>query len=432
LNKDLDYSFYVKFSSISIVAVMIVIFFWGYYAPLSSVAVATGKIVVSGQNKLIQHLDGGIVKEIFIKDGDIVKKGQKLIQLETTKTKAELEILKKEKVELLAKKSRLTAQKKESSVIEFPVEIDNYVNKDFIKAVKSLELDIFNSKKSIYETNKIMIDKKINRQQKEIEDTKNIILIKNQQLKALEDELNDWNTLYKEELTDKTKVVELNKEKYNLTSEIKKFLSSINKLELQIGELKEEKILTTKEYFDVVYDELNQISESLNQNMEKVVVAEDILVRSTIKSPIKGTVEDLQIFNSNAVIGAGDVIMQIVPVNSKLILEGMLAIEDIDRVTVGQKADIRFTAFNTQNTMVVEGEVKYISSDRKENNNDTPPYYKVELDLTKKGIKQAKDNKFIFKAGMPAEIMIKTGTRTMLSYIIQPFIDIKARAFNED
>ena len=272
----------------------------------------------------------------------------------------------------------------------------------------------------------------MSRLQEQISGVDKLAESKHKYIESIEEEIAELVVLYEEKLVDKVKLRETKRMALSLESEIAQYKTDKASLNVQISEAEEENLLIIKEFMNSVLDELQEVSASLYDLNEKIIPIKDMIQRTVVKAPISGIVDNLQVFNNEGVIKPGSVIMNIVPKNIKLIVQSQLTINDIDQVHVGQLSDIRFSAFDTQTTFVVEGIVRYISADRKVDEADGAPYYQVDIDFTDNGKKQIIENQFILKAGMPAEVMIKTGSRTMLSYVIQPFIDMKTRAFNED
>ena len=320
-----DDSKIIGFGLSVIFIVFVVIGGWMYYAPLASSAVAVGKVSADMGKKTIQHLEGGIVGSINVKDGDEVKKGDVLLKMDDIKARGQIEQIEKQ----------------------------------------------INGANSLIET-------------------------KRKRIESLNEEISEWKKLYEQRLVDKQRIRELKREKNLVQGDILGTKS-------EIARLKEQKI-----------------------------VIEDILSRTNILAPIDGTVVGLEIHTKGAIVSPGTSILELIPKDSKLLVIAQVQITDIDKVTTGLLADIRFSAFNLNQAQVVEGKVTHVSADSFIDEVSGAPYYEAKIELTEEGMKNLEINKFFLLSDMPAEVMIKTGERTALSYLIKPFTDMLSRSFNED
>jgi epimerase transport system membrane fusion protein len=422
---------YINYSSILLVVFTFMIFYWGYLAPLNTLAVANAKVVVSGQNKQVQHLEGGIVKEILVKDGTKVKKEDILIRLDDTQIKSQYKILRNDLLSEFTKRDRLVAQRDSLEKIEYSEELKEFDKKN-LESNKKLQNLIFNSNKELIDSQEKILHTKNKRLKEQIVGVRWSIKNKNLYLDSLNEEIDELERLYKEKYTDKLKLRDIRRKKLLIQNEISDLISKKASTEISILENNEEILRTQKEFINSVLENLKESSSKLKNLSEQVFALKDKINKTSIKAPIDGVIDNLQVFNNNSVLTSGQTIMNIVPLENKLIIQAMLNIRDIDTVKVGQEANITFSAFDTKMTFSIDGYVKYISADRKIDKNTNEPYYQVDIEVTKNGQKQILKNNFDLKVGMGTDVMIKTGSRTMLSYIIKPILDMKIRAFNEE
>ncbi|MEA2099554.1 MAG: HlyD family type I secretion periplasmic adaptor subunit [Campylobacterota bacterium] len=426
-----DITHYIKYATILLVVLVSIILYWGYFAPLSTLAVASGKIIVSGQNKQVQHLEGGIVKKIFVKDGDKVKKDELLLKLDDTQLKAEYNIQIKKIIELKIKRDRLIAQKDDSKKIVYDKDVDGY-NQERVKKLKEFQNSIFVSEKGLILSQIEIINKKIQELGEKLNGVGISIKNKKSYIESISEELEELQSLYDEQLIDKIELRELKRKKIILDGELSDLKIEQSSLKVNITQNEEEILKIKKEFITNVLNDLKELLSEIDSLNEQIIATKDKLEKTNIKSPLAGIVDDMQVFNVGGVLNNAQVIMSIVPKNSNLIIQANLNLTDIDTIMIGQKADITFSAFNTKMTFSIDGVVRYISADRKIDESTNLPYYQVDIEVSKDGHKQVIENDFKLKVGMPADVMIRTGSRTMLSYIIKPILDMKLRSFNEE
>lgn len=418
---------------ISVLVIVFGLFFgWMALAPLATSVVAVGQVSADTNKKTIQHLDGGIIKQILVKDGDLVKKGDTLIVLDDTQIKATLSTLKNQYYEALATTARLEAQEKKKTTITYPKQITQIKDDLKIKQIISGQQNILNSKlKSLYEQ-EVITKKRVAQFINQMEGLDSVINSNKQRLVYIQSDINEQEELYKEKLVDIQRLRELKREKSRLTGETQSASSDILRLQAQIDEAKSQQRLLNKEFYNEI---ANLIVENRIKTVDlysKIESAQDKLSKINIKAPTTGYITGLQIHTIGGVITPSTPILDIVPKDSELFIVAQVNTPDIDKLKLELLADTRFSAFNVQQTYVVESKVINISADTFLNEQTGASYYEVKLLLTKKGKEQLKENSFFLLPGMPAEVMIKTGTRTALSYLIKPFMDMLSRSFNEE
>lgn len=409
--------------------VLIVVFVifggWMAFAPLSSASVAIGKVSADSEKKSVQHFQGGTISKILIKEGDLVKKDQTLIILDILQAKAELESYKRQYMDSMASFARLVAQRDDLNSIDFPLEITD------INIIEDHKNIFYTTTKSLKDQKEIS-QQRVVQLQNQISGLKSLIDVRKNRIISLKEELKEWEVLYAQQLVDKIKIRDINREINSLEGEIASSNAEIAKLGEQINEIKTQQLLTEKEFRNQVLDQIVQVQNIISDLKSKISSLEDVFQKSEIKAPISGNVVGLSTTSEGAVIRPGDDILQIIPENSDLIVTAQVSITDIDKVQVGLLSDIRFSAFNLQQAHVIEGEVIHISADRFTDEATGEPYYEAKIKVTKKGEERLKEYGFKLLPGMPAEVMINIGSRTPLSYFVKPFTDMISRGFNEE
>ena len=398
---------------------------WMAFAPLAESSVAVGKVSADLDKKTLQHLEGGVIESIYVKDGDTVKKGDLLLKLKEINIKSQLDIFKTQYDDASAVYSRLVAQRDNLSKVIYPPELKN---ESIIKEQNNI---FFETKKSI-EDEKIISQNRVVQLENQINGLKSLMKAKKSRLKSISEEILEWEKLFKEQLVDKLKIRDLSREKNMIEGDISQTDSEIAKLNEAINEARNQQLLREKEFTKETLNELVKAKSMLFDLKSKIASVDDTLDRTSIVAPIDGTVVGLNLHTVGGVVAPGRDILQIIPQKSKLVVVAQLQTADIDKVKVGLMADIRFSAFNTRETHVVEGKVVHVSADSFMDEKSGLPYYEAKIEVTKDGEKQIAEYGFDLVSGMPAEVMIKVSERTVLSYLVKPLTDMISRGFNEE
>lgn len=398
---------------------------WMYYAPLASSSVANGKLSAGAEKKIVQHLEGGIVDKIHVKDGDVVQKGQVLITLREVQIKENYNILESQYQDMLALYARLEAQRDERNSIHFSDEITN--NNLIIN-----QKNIFETSKRLQEDEEIITRQRITQQKEQINGLRSIIETKERRLASIEEERVEWEALFAEQLVDKSRIRELSRESNLVEGDITNAQSEILRVQEQISELQTQLLLQKKEFRKETLKELVKVKSTISDLKSKMVALKDRLNLTKVVSPADGTVFGMDIHTIGGVIPPGKEILSIVPKNSKLLIEAEVQTTDIDKVKVGLHSDLMFPAFNMKKINIIEGKVVSVSADSFVNQQTGIPFYEAKIEVTPEGMETLKENNFVLVPGMPATAMIKLGDSTVLNYIIKPFKEMVIRGFNEE
>lgn len=401
---------------------------WLGMAPLNSAAVAVGKINVVSNKKIIQHLEGGVVDKIFVKDGDVVKAGDPLVEIKNAALQSEIGIVRADYLRTSAIVSRLEAQKDDANEIKFSDDIKQISG---YEEVANGQISIFNEQKKLLDNEKTILKQRIKQLENQIQGAKAIMSAKKDRIASLNEEIREWERLFKEQLADKVRLRDLNREKTAVEGELAAGTAEIARLGVQINETQGQIALRDRSFKEDILKKLEDAKIRLVDLEQRYNALKDQSERTIVKSPVEGTVVELAFHTIGGVIRPGERIMSIVPDDTDYVVEAKLNVVDIDTVHVGQLADIRFSAFQHKPSFVMEGKVTYVSADSVQDNAGHS-YYDIKAELTPEGMKAFDRNEFFIVPGMPVEVMIKTGDRTMLEYILKPFIDMFKRAFNED
>lgn len=407
---------------------------WSALAPLSSAALAPGVITVENYRKTVQHLEGGIVKTILVRDGEMVKKDQTLVILEDTQPSALLEVIRGQYFISLARESRLKAQQNGWDKIRYPEELLEYQGDLRSKDAIQMQNQTFNVRKQAYQGEVELYQGQIEQLRAKADGLRAQKSSRDQLVNSYRSELRDFRELLKEGYADKQKVREFERNLAEKEGERGELISSFAAAELEISETQLKILQLQKELQREVAKELSEVQAELFELRERLQSLQDTVLRTDIKAPDAGMVLGLQVHTLGAVIPPGGKILDIVPQNEKLIVEARVSPLDIDRISIGQIAEIRFSAFKSRTTPKVEGKLITVSADRlvDEESRDKEPYYLARVEITSQGLEDLARSELKLLPGMPAEVLINTGERTLLQYLMDPLSDTVARSFIED
>lgn len=401
---------------------------WSAFAPLDSAALAPGTVAVKGNRKTVQHLEGGIVKDLYVKDGDVVKAGEPLLLLDDTQPRAELEILKGQLYVVQAQEARLIAERDDLQKIIFSDSLLSALDPR-AKEARNLEQQQFNVRKTSYEGEVEVFKQRIEQLRAQAQGLNAVIKSKKSLISSYEEEIKDNRELLLEGFVDKIRLREMQRQKENLIGEVADHKANIAGITVQIGEAKLQILQLKKELRSEVVSQLAEVQAKLFDLKERIAAVDHRVKRSVITAPVEGVVLGLGFHTLGGVVASGNPILDIVPEGEELIIDAQVSPIDIDRVYVGLEADVRFSAFKSAITPVAKGRVVTLSADSLLNEDGTS-YYQAKVELTPEGVELLGDAQLV--PGMPAEVLINTGARTMLEYLIQPATNAFARSMIED
>jgi len=420
-----DDSKVIGFGLSIIFIVFVVIGGWMAFAPLAASSVAIGKVSADTDKKTVQHLEGGKVTAIYVKDGDKVKKGQLLLKLRDVQIKAQLDILKAQYQDSIALFARLKAQRDGDKTITFPAEL---IDENAIKDQKN----IFETTLKTIRDEKIITENRVLQLKNQISGLESLIASKQRRLASITEEKLEWEELYKQRLVDKQRIRELKRENNSIEGDLAQTESEIAKLNEQISETKTQQFLREKELKKETLQKYVETKSVISDLTSKIIATQDTLDRTNIVAPIDGTVVGLSLHTVGGIINPSNPVLEIIPHNSKLLVVAQVQTTDIDKVKNGLLADIMFSAFNLKQVHVIQGEVIHVSADSFVDEVSGMPYYEAKIEVNEKGMQTLKDNNFVLVSGMPAQVMINLGDRTALSYLVKPFTEMLGRGFNEE
>ena len=355
----------------------------------------------------------------------------KLLKLDETRAKAQVGTVLSQYYEALALENRLVAERDKSGGILFDPEI-LALDEDARRPLIEGQTRLFEARSEMRKSETAIMRQRIAQLDRQIEGYRSLIASKRARLQSYLEEIEEWKVLYEEQLTDKLKLRELQRDAESFRGDIAASEAEIARLQVQINETKAQTLLQRQEFDKEVSTQLREVQTTLADLRARLSAYRDTLKRTKILSPVDGIVVGMDAHTISGVIAPGKTILEVIPESDDMVVVAKVRTTDIDKVVRGLKADVRFSAFNLQMAHVVEGEVVHVSADALVDEMTGAPYYEAEIKLTDAGRVQLEANRFFLVPGMPAEVIIKTGERTVLSYLLRPFRKMFAKAFRED
>lgn len=401
---------------------------WSFFAPIESAVIAQGLVSVDSSRKTIQHLEGGIVEEILVHDGDKVQAGDVLIRLQDTYQISQRNQLRAQYIEALATAARLLAERDEKSTIVFPTELTKNPDKLIAQAAIEGQRSIFASRKRLQDERLAALAQRVTGFGVEIDAIRVQIKSGEKQMNFISEELILLERANKLKLVDKPRLLELKRKKAEIEANISEMQISKARAEQGILEsrlnMTEMQVTIMKE----VEEELRTVNARAYELRQQLIAAEDVLRRMAIKSAIDGTVVGLKVHTVGGVISAGEALLDIVPSHDELIVEASIDLQDIDQVQPGMPAHVELTSFNHRSQKPIDGEVKMVSADRLIDPITGLAYYRARIALSKQSLKAQNT---LLQPGMGAEVLIRTGARTPVEYLLMPITRSLGRALRE-
>jgi epimerase transport system membrane fusion protein len=390
---------------------------------------ASGTVVVKSHKKTIQHLDGGVVSQLLVANGDIVNEGDLLLSLDGTENRAQLEIARSQYISLTAQATRLEAELNNQTSIDFPQELLTDDDPRITTATRT-ESQLFTARKNRREGELAVMKQRVAQLQSLIQGLKDQRKNKQVLVDSYAREEIDLEDLLAKGFTNKQRLLDIQRNHTQNNGEIAGLNSDIAANQLKIGETNMEIIQLEKKFQEEVSTQLIETQAKLSDVNQRIIASSNKVTRIDIKAPVSGRVMGLAVHTLGGVILPGHPILDIVPLEDELIVDVQVSPLDIDRVTVGLVVEVRFPAFKQALTPVVQGKVITLSADSLMNEKNNTPYYQAEIELTPDS--KLKMSKLELVPGMPVEVLINTGQRTVFEYLVQPISNSLAKAFRED
>ena len=402
---------------------------WALVTDIAGAVLASGVVIVESNVKKVQHPTGGIVGEFRVRDGSTVKPGDVLIRLDETVTKANLAIVAKNLVELTARKARLEAERDEMTKINFPRELLALRSDPETTRTLESEQKVFELRLKARAGQKALLRERSAQMQEEIEGHQAQQRGKAKELEFIKIELKGARELWQKNLMPITKLTSLEREGARLEGERAQLMAAIAQGKGKLAEIDLQILQIDRDAATDIGKELREVEGRVGEFIERKVAAEDQMRRIDIRAPQAGTVLQSIVHTVGGVISPGETLMLIVPESDNLALEAKVSPNDIDQLSIGQPARLRFPAFSQRTTPEISGKVSQISADITTDQRTGASYYTVRIAWEPRELAKLGEIKLV--PGMPVEAMLKTVDRKVISYLIKPLQDQLTRAFRE-
>ena len=399
---------------------------WAALAPLESAAIARGALSVDSKRKTVQHLEGGIVADILVEEGEEVVAGQDLVALDDTLARTSFSLIEAQYHSTAALQARLQAERDGLEHIQWPEWLREAVSGE---EIFSTQERIFLARAQSLENHTAIYEHRIAQMHEEVAGLKEEIKAQNVQIDLLEEEVQGISSLVEQGYEGKTRLLALKRRQAEVAGARARNRAQIARVEQRIGETRLNITELANARLNEVVEELRDAETRLSDLRERLSAARHVLTRTHVPAPVSGTVVNLQVFTRGGVVRPGQPLMEIVPAGDELVIEAQVEPTDIDVVYEGLPAQVRLTAFSHLTTPILTGTVVQVSADSLFDERTGAPYYvaRVTLDPDQPGLEGLK-----LQPGMPAEVLIVTGTRTPIDYLLKPIVTSFGRALREE
>jgi len=402
---------------------------WAALAPLDSAIVAQGVVVVETHRKSIQHLEGGIVRDIFVKDGQRVPAGAALVQLDDTEARASLDLIRGEADALAAQEARLEAERDNADHISFPPDLVS--RKDDPKVAEALrgEQNTFDTHRATLAKQQAIYNQRIGENRRIVAGLDSQQDAIDKQSALIDQESTSVEQLYSKGLSTLPRLLQLKRQAADLTGQHGQIAEKIAQVNLDSGEDELQIVNLRNQFMNDVVKDLRDIQTKRFEAMDRLHAAKDVVARLRMTTPVAGKVVNLAVHSRGAVIRPGDVVMEIVPVNDQLDVEAHVRPEDADQVHIGMSAKVNFGAHNQRRLPMITGVVRTLSADRIVDPHTNQPYFAVIVSVDLRQLKDYPEVKLI--PGMPVDVSLDTGARTALDYFVEPITSVFRHGMRE-
>jgi protease secretion system membrane fusion protein len=403
---------------------------WAGLAPLDEGVPGAGMVAIDTKRKSVQHLSGGIIKEVLVGEGDQVKEGQLLIRMDETMLRAGYESIRQRYLGLRAMESRLHAEQRGSATIGVHPDVQQASSDPQIREVVATQQQLFHSRRSALQAELRSIEESIQGQEALIVAYDSMLVNRKQQQALLNEELNNTRGLVSEGYVPRNRQLELERAAAEFSSGVAELQGNTMRARRAIGELRQRTIFRQQEYRKEVESQLADVGREVQADASKFKAAKEELGRLEIRSPASGQVVGLAFQTVGGVIGPGQKLMDVVPQDQALLVEARVPPHLIDRVHSNLAVDVRFSSFAHSPQLVVDGKVVSVSGDLLVDPQTGIGYFLARVAVTAEGYKKLGNRQL--QPGMPVEVVFLTGERSLLTYLVHPLTKRLAASMKEE
>jgi protease secretion system membrane fusion protein len=405
---------------------------WALLAPLDKGVPLAGTVAKASNRQAVQHQAGGTIQEILVRDGDVVKAGQVLVRMNPVVARSAVEMTDSQYLIARAVQARLEAERDGAKAIRFPAGLAGRRGEPRVADILALQDSLLASRRASLQNELGAVDESIAGLKDQIRGLQASRDSKKEQVDLLKEQLAGMRDLAKEGYVARNRLLELERTYAQLNGSISEDIGNIGRAQRQVGELQLRKLQRVQDYQKEVRTQLTDVQKEAESQGARLQAQQFDLSNVEVKSPADGTVVGLAVFTPGGVVAPGFRMMEIVPTRDPLVVEGQLPVNLVDRVHPGLKTELIFSAFNANRTPHIEGEVEQVAADRTVDERSGNAYYRVRVKVTPKGATTVAEHRLEIRPGMPVELFVKTGERTMMNYLLKPVLDRARSALTEE
>ncbi len=405
-------------------------FAWAAFAPLDQGVTATGQVVVTGNRKTVQHLTGGLVSEILVKEGDRVKAGQPLLLIDTTFARSQLETARSQWIVARSVGARLAAERDGSKSVTFPPDLLAIREEPAAAQAMALQARLFETRRSLLRNELATLEESVAGLQAQITGLEAARQARQEQMALLREELGHQRELAAQGYLPRNRVSEQERLFAQLSGQLSEDAATIARARSSIGELKLRMLGRRNEYLQQAESQLTDIQKEVTGLASRIDALRFELQNTEVRAPVDGSVVGLKVFTTGGVVQGGAPLMDIVPDGEPLRIEASIPTQFIDKVHPGLEVDVLFPAFSQKHTPHVPARVQQVSADVLLHERTGEPYYRAQVEVTPEGMEKLSEHQI--RPGMQAEVFVRTGERTALNYLVKPVTDRIRSAMTEE
>jgi len=421
----------VRRSALRIILVAFVAFFtWASLAPIDGGVVMTGTVTVSGNRKAVQHPTGGVVQELMVREGATVREGEVVLRVNPLNTEASLTEVELQYINLLATESRLIAERSGNDIVWKP-ELNRFGAKDLrVAEAKLLQTQLIATRRAELDSQTRILREQLAGQEAQARSLEKVILEKRSQLTLIAQEARNVAQLAKEGYVPEAKANEVARAQSSMQGDLANLMGEVTRNESAMAATRLQIAQQRTAFNREIENQLSEIQKNREAYLTRLQSRTFDRRLMEVRAPVSGTVVGLKVNTVGGVITGSQVLMEIVPRDSHLIVEAKVPPVSIDKVRQGLDADLRFSAFNQRVTPIIPGRVRLVGADKLSGPNAGEEYYLAQVEVTPQGFELLGEKRI--QAGMPVDVIVKTGERSFMSYLLKPLTDRFAQAFKEE
>jgi len=405
---------------------------WALLAPLDKGVPMMGTVAKESNRQSVQHQTGGTIKQILVRDGDVVKAGQVLVRMNPIAAQSAVEMTDSQYLSARAIEARLIAERDGARTIKFPADLEQRRGEPRVAEMMSLQNQLLASRQGGLQNELGGIDENVAGLKLQIQGLQESRDSKKEQMALLKEQLGGMRDLAKEGYVARNRLLDLERTYAQLSGALSEDIGNIGRAQRQVTEMVLRRAQRIQDYQKEVRTQLTDVQRDAESQQARLLAQKFELANVEVKAPADGTVVGLAVFTPGGVVPPGFKMMDIVPSDDPLVVEGQLPVNLVDRVHPGLKTDLIFSAFNANRTPHIDGVVEQVAADRTVDERTGNAYYKVRVKVTPKGAKMVAEHHLDIRSGMPVELFVKTGERTMMNYLLKPVMDRAKSSLSEE